>query len=444
MADQPVTSKHITFKVRAYPTRKQHARLQRYLNHTRDLYNAALEERISYYRVTGKSMSFAEQSRSLTEIRKEDPEAAAVWRRLQEYALLCLDRSYKGMFARHKKGDRGKRIGFPKFRGYEYWNTIGTTNIEAAKISDRGLVHSRAFGGTLRINLHRELPPFEKLCSWTMSRDGKRWFIHLVYKTEVKAQKNEPRRPVGLDVGLKTHIMRSDGVPMQVERSFAGAEVELRVAQRHLARCQLRSKRGKKAKAHVRRIHAKVARKRKHEAHRISARLVHHFDGVAVEDLNLAGLTRMGGKGRAGKGMRKKWRDVAPGQLIDLLEWKTTRDGRPFQKVDPRGTTIECSDCGARVEKELKDRIHHCPECGSVRDRDVNAALNVLHRARWSPAGAKREFSDGSISSTVPVCLRSTSQELASDHGDQGEALIPPSTLTREKVGTLAIDRGGG
>lgn len=443
MADQPVTSQYITFKVRAYPTRKQHERLGFALDYTRKLYNAALEERISYYRVTGKSMSYAEQSRSLTEIRKYDPEAAGVWRRFQVYALQCLDRSYKGFFTRHKKGAKGRQIGFPKFRGYEYWNTIGTSDPACCKMTDRGLVHNKAFGGTLRLRPHRPLPPGDRLCSWTMTRDGRRWFIHLVYETEIEESDGAPRCPVGLDLGLKTHVMRSDGVPMQSGQSFRDAESELRVAQRHLSRCKRRSNRRRKAKAHVRRIHAKINRRRKHDLHRISARLVHHFDAVAVEDLNLRGLTRMGNKQHAGRGMRKKWRDIAPGTLIELLEWKAKRDGRPFRKVDPRGTTIECADCGARVEKELKQRTHSCPECGVVRDRDWNAALNVLDRAGWGPAGAKREISVGLGPSAVPVCLRNTSP-LASDHGNQGSALVPPSILTREKVVILATGPGGG
>ena len=111
MAEAPPTNV-LTFVVRAYPTKAQHARFVDYLRHTRHLYNAALEERIDCYRKTRRTISNAEKSRGLTELRQSDPAYAAYPRRLQRWAINLVEAAYKGMFARHRKGERGRQIGF--------------------------------------------------------------------------------------------------------------------------------------------------------------------------------------------------------------------------------------------------------------------------------------------------------------------------------------------
>lgn len=115
--------------------------------------------------------------------------------------------------------------------------------------------------------------------------------------------------------------------------------------------------------------------------------MTHHFDAVAVEDLNVHGMNQGGGAGVAGRGIRKSWHDRAPGKLFEMLKWKCQRDGRPYAAVNPSGTTIICSECGVAVPKTLKDRLHIC-ECGLVLGRDHNAARNILFRAGWGPGGA--------------------------------------------------------
>ncbi len=450
------TEQILTFKMRVYPTRKQHERLQACLDHTRQLYNAALEEWLAAYEPTAKArkqvvwgtytskrgeekegyifehladakasavVTFKSQSKGLTELRKTDQQAAGFPRRVAVWPLQQLHASIRAMFARHKKGER---ISPPRFRGWEYWTTLGTSSAYECRMSERGIVWRKFFGGTLRIGMHRPLPSFDRCKSFTLSRDGRRWFIHLTYGAAVSSIKRYPSRPVGLDLGMKTAVMRSDGVAMHVPASFRPAEAELRCVQRHLQRCEKRSRRRLKAKAQLRRVHAKIARKRRHHAHKIAARITHHFDAVAVENLNLKGLTRMGGGGAKGRGYRSKWRDIAPGKMVDVLAWNCQRDGRPFVKVDPRATTIDCSACGERVEKALTDRTHHCPACGLIMDRDENAAINVLNRGGLVSAGAKLGNS--------PACPRNTSPSLSTDSGT-GIVSGPPSPTARNANG---------
>jgi putative transposase len=378
-----------TFIVRAYPTRAQHARFADYLTHTRHLYNAAVQEREDCYRKTRRSIGNAEQSRGLTELR-QDPEFSRYPRRLQRWAINLVEAAYRGMFTRYNRGQRGRAIGFPTFRSAVFWTTIGWDAPPDFTMTKRGLVSRKSLGGTLRLRPDRPLPPWSDCKMLTLHRDGDRWFAHLTYAMPLApAPTRSPHRPVGIDLGLRTLAMRSDGVPMDIPRQSDADTRAKRLAGRALARCNKRSRRRRRVRERLRRIEARISRRRRARLHVISARLTHHFDAVAVEDLNLRALNRSGGGGAQGRGVRKSWRDRAPGVLLAMLEWKCERDGRRMTRVDPRGTSIECSRCRAAVPKALRDRTHRCMECGVVLDRDHNAARNIVARAGWSPWGAK-------------------------------------------------------
>jgi len=351
----------LTFRVRAYPTKRQHAILADYRAHTCTLYNAALDERIQAYQKRGTTITSVQQQRELTELR-QDPDYAKYPRRLQVWTLNLLETAYRGMFTRHRKGEKS---GTPRFRSRRFWNTIGVNSPIEFSMRGRGLHHRKFFGGTLRLKPHRQLPPWQQCTNLILHRDGKRWFVHLTYEMPDVTAKLKPQRPVGIDLGLITLAMRSDGVPMQAPRqSKEDTAADLRRANRALSRCKKRSRRRQRVRARLRQVHHRIARKRQAQLHKISARLTHHFDGVAHEDLNIAGLNQGGGGGAKGRGVRKSWADRAPGKLIEQLKWKCQRDGRARSAVNPAGTRINCHRCHAAVPKTLRERMHRCHQCG--------------------------------------------------------------------------------
>ncbi len=375
----------LTYRVRAYPTRKQHALFADYLEHTRQLYNAALEERIDCYRKTGRTIGNNEQAKGLTELR-QDEWYARYPRRMQRWAIDLVEIAYKGMFTRHGKGEK---IGRPRFRGHATWSTIGWDSPIDFCMRERGLYNRKSLRGTLRLGFDRELPPFAACKFLVLHKDDhSRWFAHLTYEVNEPQIKLAPSRPVGVDVGLIILATRSDGVPMDAPRQSSSDTAEHRRASRALARCERRSKRRCRAKERLRRINKKIVRKRRARLHEISARLVRHFDAVAIEDLNLVALFRSGWNNAGGRGLRKAWTDRSAGQFADMIAWKCKRNGRQFASVNACNTSIDCAICGASVPKTLSDRIHIC-ECGAVLSRDHNAALNILARAGWGPGDVK-------------------------------------------------------
>ena len=90
-------------------------------------------------------------------------------------------------------------------------------------------------------------------------------------------------------------------------------------------------------------------------------------------------------KALASSALAKDVNDASWSKFISFLRYKAVKAGTRLIEVDPRNTSQDCSGCGARVPKELRDRRHECPDCGLSIDRDLNAARNILHRAGVGP-----------------------------------------------------------
>jgi IS605 OrfB family transposase len=121
------------------------------------------------------------------------------------------------------------------------------------------------------------------------------------------------------------------------------------------------------------RIHERIRFRREDFAHKRSRELVNGYQVIAFEELEPQQMGRS-------RGMRKSIADVAWTQLIQYACNKAEEAGRTVVLVNPRDTSKMCSNpnCGKLVKKDLSERVHNCPHCGLVLDRDQNAALNIL------------------------------------------------------------------
>jgi len=127
-------------------------------------------------------------------------------------------------------------------------------------------------------------------------------------------------------------------------------------------------------------LHASVARQRLDFQHKLAARLAQEFAVIAVEDLNILGLSRASQVPFGDSMVSKSVGDAAWGQFLRLLQEKVEERGGFFVKVDARNTSQTCPECGCIVEKPLSERQHHCPHCGYTAPRDVAAARVILNR----------------------------------------------------------------
>jgi putative transposase len=370
------------YRYRLYPTRAQDERMRWTCERLRELYNAALEERRGAYRTQRVSLSVYGQMAELKAVREVRPEYASIHVHLLQDTIARLDRAYRGFFRRLKAGDKP---GFPRFRGRGRYASF---TFKDCKTKKRWLVAGGArldlTGiGQVKIKMHRPLDGVLKQVTVSLGGDG-HWYASMCCD-EV------PRRPlppagadVGIDVGITHFATLSTGEHIANPRHYEHAQAKLASAQRVVSRRKnKRSNRRRKAVALLRGAHAKIQRARRDHHHKCALDLVRRFDRIAIERLNVKGL--------AGGMLAKQVRSAAWAQFTTILSNKAECAGRELVAVDPRGTSQECSGCGAVVKKDLRARIHSCPGCGLVLDRDENAARNI--RARAEPSGRVRDVS---------------------------------------------------
>ena len=362
----------VTYRYRLLPTKLQHRSLEQILESQRQLYNAALEERIGAYRKAGVTLTYIDQTKGLTEWRRDDPEASALPVSLQRATLKRLDNAYKGFFRRVKNGGKP---GFPRFRGKGWFDSFGFQEFKGITLRSWRL-RFNGMPASLRVYWHRELPQGASIRSCTFKRDPKGWCVSFAVETK-EAALRERQHAVGVDLGISTFAALSDGGFIPSLKAARKAERRLRVAQRALARKKRGSGGRREARTAVARCHAAVARQRREHLHQASARLVRDYDVIAVEELNVKGL--------AGSALAKDVHDASWAKFISMLRYKAEWAGARLIAVDPHNTTQECSGCGMNVPKGLTDRLHDCPHCGLAIDRDLNAARNILNRAGVGP-----------------------------------------------------------
>lgn len=176
---------------------------------------------------------------------------------------------------------------------------------------------------------------------------------------------------IGIDMGLQCFVKFSHGDGIPNPRFFRRDEKELGKAQRKLSKSEKgRPQRAKRRKA-VQHIHQRIANWRKNFAHQESRKLVNTFGFMAFEDLHIQNMVQ-------NHRLAKSISDAAWRQLIQYTMYKAENAGRVVVLVEPKNTSKQCSSCEAIVENSLEVRVHECPVCGLVMDRDQNAAINIL------------------------------------------------------------------
>ena len=361
----------LTFRYRLLPSKAQHRALERILESQRQLYNGALEERIGAYRKADKTLTCFDQFKELTEWRRSDPEASHLPLNIQRSTLKRLDEAYRAFFRRVRAG---AVPGFPRFRGKGWFKSFGFNEFAGITLK-HGRLRFKGMPGSLRVHIHRELPG-GCIRSCAFKRDGEGWIIGFAIDVET-ADPRTTRNAVGLDLGISTFAVLSDGGTIPSLRAARGAEKRVSVLRRALDRKKRLSAGRRRARAALARCHAQTARLRREQLHQASARLVREYDAIAIERLNVKGLAR--------SALAKDVHDASWAIFISMLRYKAEKAGVRLIEVDPQYTTQDCSRCGARVPKSLAARWHDCPACGLSLDRDLNASRNILNRAGVGP-----------------------------------------------------------
>jgi putative transposase len=359
----------LSYKFRLYISVAQETALTEMLGAFCDLYNAGLQQRIEAYRRRGISLRYGNQAAELKAVRAADERLAGYSFSAEQQVLRRLDKTFSAFFGRVRLGGKA---GFPRFRAKARYHSAEFRVGDGLTIRKSKRLGIVGIPGDIKVRWHRDMPIGAKLGAAVISRKAGKWFVCFQIELPEAEPVERPFVAVGIDVGLTSLVALSTGETVPTPQHMEKAAKALRRGQRAVDRKRRYSKRQRRAKLHVARLHARVANQRRDTAHKLSRSLTDRFSHLAMEDLNIKGLA-------AGM-LAKSVHNAAWSQLVQMIAYKAANAGSVLKLVDPRGTSQTCPECGTIKRKKLADRRHRC-ECSCDLDRDVAAARIVLLRA---------------------------------------------------------------
>ena len=384
----------LTHIYRIKPSTEQVAVMDDWLELLRRHYNYALGQRFDWLRRTrcqidrcslisepigdipDKFPGYNFQAGELKQTKELFPVYKEIHAEVQQQNLTRLDKTWDRWIKPDKSGKRAGRPRFKKpgeMRSFT-WTRINCLKAGVNKIENGILTLSKI--GSMPVIMHRPFPDGFELKTATIVKKVDGWYIAVSLEdNSVPKPKplDEIKSAVGVDLGLKSFLVTSEGEAVEVQQHYRKTQKHLARQQKRLARKESGSVNAQKQKEKISRIHQRIGRKREIFHYSVAHQLVKKYDLIAVENLNIKGLAKTR--------LAKSIYDVAWGKFLTILEAVALRSGVHFVKVSPYNTTVDCSRCGTKVPKTLSVRLHECPKCNLAMDRDENAAINILHKA---------------------------------------------------------------
>lgn len=352
------------FKFRFYPTDTQASELSRTFGCVRKVYNMALQARTEAWTLRQERVNYNATSALLTG-----------WKRTEDFAFLNEVSSVPLQQAlRHLQvaftNFFNKRGQYPTYKSKKKSRRSAEYTISAFRWRDGALTLAK-MTEPLDVVWSRPLPKNVAPSTVTVSQDAAgRWFVSLLCNDVI--EQSPVSGSVGIDAGIDSLFTLSSGEKVTNPRHERRDRAALARAQRTLARKEEGSRNRAKARLKVARVHARIADRRRDHLHKFTTRLVRENQTIVIEDLTVRNMVTNHTLARAIS-------DAAWRQFRTMLEYKADWYGRNLVVVDRWFPSSKlCSTCGALAERmPLNVRIWMC-RCGTVHDRDVNAARNIL------------------------------------------------------------------
>jgi putative transposase len=358
-------------------------------------YNWGLARAIAAYHAKGPRPNAMQLHRELNALKKTDfPWMYEVSKCAMQEALRDLDNAYKHFFRRlalKKEGKLKGKVGFPVFKkkskGIGSFRLTGSIHVFPDAVQLPRL-------GRLRLHEQGYLPTDAKVLSATVSEEAGRWYVSVQVEEEQQKPETTATSAIGVDLGMKTLAMLSDGTTFENPRALKHAQKKLRRLERQKSRRTKGSKNRKKTCRKLAKQHARVAHIRRDATHKLTTHLCKNHALVAIEDLHVSGMLKN----------HKLAQAVSDSNFAEIrrqLIYKAERYGSCLVVIDrfyPSSKT--CSACGyVKRELGLHERTFVCEACGMVIDRDHNAALNLLSEALRSTDSSSGSHACGQGSS---------------------------------------------
>ena len=353
--------KRIAYKYRIYPNSEQKEFFAKCFGCVRFFYNKSLSDMNDIYKSTGKYKNITPAS-----YKDDYPFLKEVDSLALSNAQLNRNIAFKSFFS-HKSG-------FPKYKCKRNDQSYTTNNQGSVKISSNNRYISIPKCSRIRIKMHRTFIGTIKSITVSRTTDNK-YYMSLLVETEIE-QLEPSKKMIGLDLGIKDLIVDSNGHKYKNHKYLTKSQNKLAKEQRKLSKMVKGSNNRNKQRIKIARLHKKIQNQRNDYLHKLSKRIIDENQVIVLEDLKVKGMEQ-------NNKLARNISDASWSRLVSMLTYKANWYGRTIVRVPNNYPSSQlCSICSYKnsITKSLNIRKWTCPECGTVHDRDINAAKNILSK----------------------------------------------------------------
>ena len=348
------------YKFRIYPTKIQIDFLNKQFGAVRFIYNYFLNQRDTQFKETGKSDSYYAQTKALKLMKgqEEFKWLKEINSQTCQQALQCLDAAYLKFFR--------KETAFPRFKKKKNYQSFCVP--QHFKILEKGIIIPK-LKSQIKCKFYREIIGEVKSLTISKTLTGK-YFVSIL--TEQKNTYDQTLKgEIGIDLGIKDFVTLSDGTKYSF--SVSKKTKKLKKLQHYYSKKQKGSKRKEKLRLRIARIYEKIANSRRDFQHKLSNKLTNEYQTICLESLKVRNMMKNHKLARA-------IGEASWYSFVNMLQYKGKWKGCDIIQIDqfyPSSKT--CSRCNWKKENlKLSERSWVCPKCGTIHDRDINAAKNIL------------------------------------------------------------------
>ncbi len=375
----------LRYNYRVYPNAPQRRALAQAFGCARVVFNDGLRARQEAHAAGLAYLKDTDLQKQVITAAKQTPERAwlaDVSSVVLVQSLRDLHAAYRNFFSSLTGKRKGPKVALPRLKSRKDRKQSIRLTANGFSLRPNGRLYV-AKVGDLRVRWSRTLPSAPTSVTVTMDASGRYWCSFVVDADPDILP--ELDTDTGMDLGLNHFAVLADGRKVDSPKFLRRAEKKLKRMQKALSRKAKGSNNRDKARKKVARQHARVADRRRDWQHKLSTQIIRDNQAVFVETLSARGL----GRTRLAKSVH----DAGWARFVAMLEYKAVKHGRTFAKVDRAFPSSQvCSACGFRDgPKPLHVRAWTCENCGTMHDRDHNAAKNVLFEGRRIVAAGRAE-----------------------------------------------------
>lgn len=359
--------KYRAYRYRLYPNEEQKVLIAKHLGSCRFIYNYALAKKVKAYQVDGTNLSRFDIQADLPNMKKFDEYCwlKEVNSLSLQASLANLDSAYTKFFHEHK--------GFPNFKSKKDSKQSFSIPQNTKVDFENGRIFIPKFKSGIKAILHRTFDGIVKTSTITRTSTGK-YFISILVEVDEPDVSMKPiceNKAVGIDLGIKTFAVLSDGTEIPNPRHLKQSLDKVKKLQRSLLHKTKGSKNRDKERRKLALAHEQVTNRRNDFLHKVTSYLVNNYDTICLEDLNVKGMIK-------NHHLAQSLSDIAIGTFNTLLEYKAKERGVNILRIGRFEPSSKMCTCGyINHNLTLAIREWTCPECGSIHDRDLLAANNI-------------------------------------------------------------------